>query len=88
VAEVRVEDEDPSARQSVAGRLEAGLEGVRVSCINKATLWWLAMGVRSRKEADALAREMVITTRRDSGLLMNPNYQSAEFVALNEIERG
>lgn len=85
VAEVMVEEEDPSARKSVAAKLQGGLGGTRVSCINKATLWWLALCVQTRNEADALAREIVITTRRDSGLLMNPNYQSAEFVALNEI---
>jgi hypothetical protein len=87
VAEVLVEEEDPSARQSVAAKLQGGLDGTEVSCINKATLWWLALCVPTRKEADSLAREIVITTRRDSGLLMNPNYQSAEFVAFTQIGR-
>jgi len=87
VAEVMVEEEDPSARKSVAAKLQGGLGGTDVSCINKATLWWLALSVQTQKEADALAREIVVTTRRDSGLLMNPNYQSAEFVAFTEIGR-
>lgn len=80
VAEVMVEDEDPSARESVAAKLQSGLDGTEVTCVNRATLWWLALCVQTRNEADALAREIVVTTRRDSGLLMNPNYQSAEFV--------
>jgi len=85
LAEVVVEDEDPSARESVAAKLRGGLGGVGVSCTNRATLWWLAMSVPTRDEAGALAREIAVTTRRDSGLLMNPNYQSAEFVSVKEF---
>lgn len=85
LAEVMVEDEDPSARESVAAKLQGGLGGVTVSCVNRATLWWLALCVHTQKEADALAREIVVTTRRDTGLLMNPNYQSAEFVSVKEV---
>jgi hypothetical protein len=80
VAEVMVEDEDPSARESVAAKLQGGLNNTTVACVNRATLWWLALCVQTQNEADALAREITVTTRRDSGLLMNPNYQSAEFV--------
>jgi hypothetical protein len=80
VAEVMVEDEDPSARESVAAKLQGGLEGTTVTCVNRATLWWLALCVQTQSEADALVREIAVTTRRDSGLLMNPHYQSAEFV--------
>jgi len=85
LAEVMVEDEDPSARESVAAKLQGSLGGVTVSCVNRATLWWLALRVQTQKEADALAREIVVTTRRDTGLLMNPNYQSAEFVSVKEV---
>ena len=87
VAEVMIEEEDPSARESVAAKLQSGLDGTEVSCINKATLWWLVLRVQTQNEADTLAREIVVTTRRDSGLLMNPNYQNAEFVAFTEIGR-
>jgi len=85
LAEVVVEDEDPSARESVAAKLRGGLGGVGVTCTNRATLWWLAMAVPTKDEAGALAREIAVTTRRDSGLLMNPNYQSAEFVSVKEF---
>jgi hypothetical protein len=85
IAEVMVEDEDSSARESVAAKLQSGLGGTSVTCQHRATLWWLALRVHTQKEADALAREIAVTTRRDSGLLMNPNYQSAEFVSLEKI---
>lgn len=80
LAEVMVEDEDTSARDSVAAKIQHGLGGISVSCKNRATLWWLALRVQNQDEAAALAGEIAVTTRRDSGLLMNPNYQSAEFV--------
>jgi hypothetical protein len=82
LAEVMVEDEDSSARETVAAKLQSGLGGIGVSCVNRATLWWLALRVETQEEAAALAREIAVTTRRDTGLLMNPNYQSAEFVCV------
>ena len=85
LAEVMVEDEDPSARESIAVRLESGLGGIDVTCANRATLWWLALRAHSRDEAVALARDITVTTRRDSGLLMNPNYQSADIVSVKEF---
>lgn len=85
LAEVMVEDEDSSARKSVAAKLQSGLGGTGVSCVNRATLWWMALCVRTQDEADALAKQIAVTTRRDSGLLMNPNYQSAEFVSVKEF---
>lgn len=85
LAEVLVEDEDPSARDSVAAKLHGGLGGTAVSCTHRGTLWWLALRVPTRDVAETLSREMVVTSRRDSGLLMNPNYQSAEFVAVKEF---
>jgi hypothetical protein len=85
LAEVSVEDEDPSARESVATKLRSGLGGLGVTCTNRATLWWLALFVPSREEAGELAKEIAITARRDSGLLMNPNYQSAEFKSVKQL---
>ena len=85
LAEVVVEDEDSSARESVALKLQSGLSGTSVSCLNRATLWWLALCVDTQKDADTLAREITVTKRRDRGLLMNPNYQSAEFESVNAI---
>jgi len=41
--------------------------------------------VQTQNEAAALAKEIAVTTRRDSGLLMNPNYQSADFVSIREL---
>jgi hypothetical protein len=32
------------------------------------------------------ARQIAVTTRRDQGLLMNPNYQRAEFVSAGRVD--
>jgi hypothetical protein len=37
-------------------------------------------------EAMATARQITVTRRRDEGLLMNPNYQSAEFVSAGRVD--
>lgn len=87
LVEVMVEDEDPSARDSIAAKLQADLGGIGVSCVNRATLWWLALGARDKDEAAALAWEMTVTKRRDAGLLLNPNYQHAELLSVREIGR-
>jgi hypothetical protein len=87
LAEVLVEEEDTSARDSIAAKLRSGLGGTSVSCSNRATLWWLALRAKTQNEAAALAREITVTTRRDRGLLLNPNYQSAEFVSVRAISK-
>jgi hypothetical protein len=87
LVEVLVEDEDRSARDSLAGKLQSDLGGIKVACKNRATLWWLALRAQDDKEAIALAKEIAVTRRRDQGLLANPNYQHAEFVSAREIER-
>jgi hypothetical protein len=86
LVEVMVEDDDASARDSIAAKLQGGLAGMRVSCVNEATVWWIALSTRSREEAAALAEKIAVTTRRDAGLLMNPNFQNVEFVAVTEVQ--
>ncbi len=92
LVEVFVEDDDSAGRVAIAARLTRELSGVlggnvRVECPSRATVWWL--GIRARDEAAAMetARQITVTKRRDAGLLMNPNYQRAEFVSAGRIDR-
>ena len=90
--EVFVQDDDQGGRDAIAAKLtreltaSVGHGSVKVQCPGRATVWWLA--VRAPSEADALAtaRQMTVTRRRDEGLLMNPNYQSAEFVSAGRVD--
>jgi hypothetical protein len=91
LVEVSVQDDDSAGRDAVAARLTRELSGmlggtIRVRCPSRATVWWL--GIRARDEAAAMetARRITVTKRRDEGLLMNPNYQRAEFVSAGRIE--
>ena len=91
LVEVLVEDDDPQARASVAARIRGGLaengetRGAEVRCENRATVWWLAVCAPTAAAARELARNVTVTTRRDRGLLMNPNYQVADFVSVEPI---
>lgn len=91
LVDVLVEDDDTQARASVAARIRGGLvefdetRGAEVRCENRATVWWLAIHAPNAAAAEETARDITVTTRRDRGLLMNPNYQRAEVVAVEPI---
>jgi hypothetical protein len=92
LVEVFVQDDDAAGRDAMAAKLtreltaSVGQGSVKVHCPGRATVWWLA--VRASDEADAMetARQITVTRRRDEGLLMNPNYQSAEFVSAGRVD--
>jgi hypothetical protein len=90
LVEAFVQDDDSTGRSAIAAKLTRELSGVigepvKVDCPGRATVWWL--GIRARDEAAAMetARQVTVTKRRDEGLLMNPNYQRAEFVSAGRV---
>jgi hypothetical protein len=91
LVEVLVEDDDTQARTSVAARIAGGLgangetRGAEVSCANRATIWWLAIYAPTAEAAKETARDITVTTRRDRGLLANPNYQRVEVVSVQPM---
>jgi len=91
LVEVLVEDDDQTARDSIAAKIGGGLAqnggtvGVEVRCLNRATIWWLAIYAPDTEAAEQTAREIAVTRRRESGLLMNPNYQRVDFVSTQPI---
>jgi hypothetical protein len=90
--EVFVQDDDTAGRDAIAAKLtreltaSVGHGSVKVQCPGRATVWWLAVVASSEEEAVATARQITVTRRRDEGLLMNPNYQSAEFVSAGRVD--
>lgn len=90
--EVFVQDDDTAGRDAIAAKLtreltaSVGHGSVKVQCPSRATVWWLAVAAQSEEEALATARQITVTRRRDEGLLMNPNYQSAEFVSAGRVD--
>jgi hypothetical protein len=90
--EVFVQDDDTAGRDAIAAKLtreltaSVGQGSVKVQAPSRATVWWLAVAASSEEEAVATARQITVTHRRDEGLLMNPNYQSAEFVSAGRVD--
>jgi hypothetical protein len=93
LVEVFVQDDDSAGRNSIAAKLTRELSGpdgpgpVTVRCPGRATVWWLAIAASSETAAVETARQIAVTKRRDEGLLLNPNYQNAEFVSAGRIDR-
>jgi hypothetical protein len=90
--EVFVQDDDTAGRGAIAAKLtreltaSVGHGSVKVQCPGRATVWWLAVRAAEESQAVATARQITVTRRRDEGLLMNPNYQSAEFVSAGRVD--
>jgi hypothetical protein len=84
--EVVVEDLDPSVKGGLSQKLENELSTGPVMVTTLGTLWHLALRAKSRDEAEALTREIVVTQKRDRGFLLNPNYQGFRLVATETME--
>ena len=85
VTEVLIEDLDESEREELGHRLreELGVEAVRVPVLG--TVWYLTLRADSPQAARELTDEIVVTTKRDRGLLLNPNGQSHQIIATEAV---
>ncbi|MFH1755565.1 MAG: hypothetical protein ABIA59_07655 [Candidatus Latescibacterota bacterium] len=86
LVESLVEDQDSTVRSSVAGKLRADLNGIPVTVPSSGTLWWLLLVANSEAQARATAEEIIVSERRDKGLLLNPNYQRFETESIAQLE--
>ncbi len=84
--EVVVEDLDPSVKGGLSRKLESELSSGPVVVTTLGTKWHLALRAKSRDEAEAVTREIVVTQKRDRGFLLNPNYQGFQLVAAETME--
>jgi len=85
-ADVLVEDTDASAKEKISRKLEAELSTAPVVVHTLGTRWQLALAADADEDARALAEEIVVTERRDRGLLLNPNYQGHRFLGVEKID--
>jgi len=85
LVQVLIEDDDTSTRDSIAAKVQSDLTAqtgsgdVKATCQHRGAVWWLALFAPDAAGAQDMAKHITVTERRDSGLLMNPNYQRAEF---------
>jgi len=84
--EVLVEGLDPSPKTAMARKLEEELSTAPVVVTTLGTTWHLALRAETDEGARAVTEEIAVTKRRDSGLLLNPNYEGHRFLAIEKIE--
>jgi hypothetical protein len=84
-SEVLVEDLEETTRAALAGRLESELATTPVTVSELGTRWILALRTGSEAEAETLTREIVVTEKRDRGLLLNPNHQGYKLISLDPL---
>ena len=84
--EVLVEGLDPTTKKAMAKRLENELSVVPVVVTTLGTCWQLALRADSDAKARAVTEEIAVTEKRDRGLLLNPNYEGYQFLAIERIE--
>ena len=84
--EVLVEDLDPAARDSLGRRLEVELSTAPVVVPTMGVCWHLALRADTGAEARTVTEEIVVASRRDRGLLLNPNHQGYRFLGAEEME--
>lgn len=84
--EVLIEDLDTFSRTALAGRLESGLCAGPVAVTALGTCWYLALAAGDEEDARDLAEQIVVTARRDRGLLLNPNDQGFRIIAVERVK--
>jgi hypothetical protein len=85
-AEVLVEDREDAAKKALARKLEAELATAPVTVSVLGTSWYLALRAESEEAARELASTIVVTERRDRGLLLNPNDQIHRILRLEAMD--
>lgn len=78
---VLVTDPNDSSAEGILEALQNRLGyGAQVQGVTRGLLWTLVLDCASLEEAKELAREMVVTTSLDKGLLVNPHFQDYEIL--------
>lgn len=86
--EVLVEDLDATVKTNMARKLESELSTTPVVVPTLGISWHFALRADTSEEARAITEEIVVTRKRDRGLLLNPNYQGYRFLGAKKMEPG
>lgn len=85
-AEVLVEEAGPYSKASLARRLESELSATPLEVDVLGTCWHLAILATTREDANRMAEDIVVTGKRDRGLLANPNGQQHRILGLEPLD--
>ena len=86
LTEVLIEDLDESERDVLGKRVreELGAEAARATVLG--TVWYLTLKADTPEAARELTDEIVVTTKRDRGLLLNPNGQLHHIISTEVVK--
>ena len=85
-AEVLIEDLDAFSKTALARRLERELSTAPIDVTALGSCWYLALATGNADDARVLAEEIVVTAKRDRGLLLNPNDQGFRILAVEPVK--
>ena len=69
-----------------ASRLNARLDGAKVTGMKSGEVWRILVRAEDVEEAARKVEGMAVTRSRKHGLLLNPHYQAFEFIGTAEID--
>ncbi len=72
--------------EGYASRLNARLEGAKITGMKSGEVWRILVRAEDVEEAARKVEEMAVTRSRKHGLLLNPHYQAFEFIGTAEID--
>ncbi len=72
--------------EGYASRLNARLDGAKVTGMKSGEVWRILVRAEDAEEAARKVEEMAVTRTRKHGLLLNPHYQAFEFLGTAEID--
>jgi hypothetical protein len=72
--------------ENYASRLNARLDGAKVTGMKSGEVWRILVRAEDVEEAARKVEEMAVTRSRKHGLLLNPHYQAFEFIGTAEID--
>ena len=72
--------------EAYASRLNARLDGAKVTGMKSGEVWRILVRAEDAEEAARKVEGMAVTRTRKHGLLLNPHYQAFEFIGTAEID--
>jgi hypothetical protein len=80
-----VREKDTGREEAYLDRLNARLDGVRVTQLQAGEVWRLLIRAKDAEDAAGKAQELAVTRSRREGLLLNPHYQEYEIISAIRI---
>ncbi len=81
-----VSEQGGGKNEGYASRLNARLDGAKVTGMKSGEVWRILVRAEDVEEAARKVEEMAVTRTRKHGLLLNPHYQAFELIGTAEIE--